>query len=318
MGRSGDFLHWRYLLKYLNSILTIVFMSICLGPLPILAGHNDFISENITEILADPAQVEEATRTLDLSKSSLYTTGCPASALFGQQYQAPTDTNWIAATSDNGAAGSILVYDNFVNTGSINRISFWGINGYYSDDRWYVCYESPMEFQIKFYTDNNGTPGALIASYTISCVGNQTGLIYRGAFELYQYFADLPEPVEIEEGWMAIQGIDGNPECWFEWMSSSDGYDASSLQWDGISLNIARTDRAFCLQHQDFICGDIDGDNAVNLYDIIYYLQYKYKGGPAPISLLTADINKDGFHSILDIIFLLNYRFKNGPTPDCP
>ncbi len=63
-----------------------------------------------------------------------------------------------------------------------------------------------MNFQIRFFADNNGLPGAEAASYNVSSVGNQTGLIYRGAFELYRYFVDLPEPVEISEGWISIQG----------------------------------------------------------------------------------------------------------------
>lgn len=308
-------------MKYAKSILIIVCIIFYLQPLAGLAGRagqNDFSFEVITDISADPDQMEEKNQTLNLSKSSSFAVGCPNHALFGQPFQVPTDTNWIASTSDNGATGSILVFDNFTNTGSINKISFWGINGYYTDDRWFVCYESPMEFQIKFFTDNNGFPGDEVASYSVSCVGNQTGLIYRGAFELYQYYADLPEPVEIETGWITIQGIDGNPECWFEWMSSADGYDDSSWQWDGISLNKASVDRSFCLQHQDFLCGDIDGDNTVSIFDIIYYIIYKYKGGPPPASMLMADINKDEVYNILDIIFLVTYLYKDGPTPACP
>ncbi|MCP4704615.1 MAG: hypothetical protein GY865_08390, partial [candidate division Zixibacteria bacterium] len=148
--------------------------------------------------------------------------------------------------------------------------------------------------------------------------GNQTGLIYRGAFELYQYYADLPVSVEMDKGWITIQGIDGNPECWFEWMSSADGYDSHSLQWDGVNLNNATIDRAFCLQHQEYLCGDIDGDNTVNLYDIIHYIYYRYKGGPPPVSMLTADVNSDGVYNILDIVVLCSYKYKNGPAPVCP
>ncbi len=305
-------------LKNIKLLLKIVCFLSCCWPLAVIADQNYFASENITGMSADSDQIEEDGQTLILSKSSSFATGCPDHALFGQQYQAPTDTNWIASTSDNNAGGSILVYDNFINSGSINKICFWGINAYYANERWYVCYESPMVFQIKFFTDNNGFPGTQVASLDVPCVGNQTGVIYRGAFELYQYFADLPEPVEISEGWIAIQGRDGNPECWFEWMSSVDGYDSSSLQWDGSNLNIARVDRAFCLQHQEFLCGDIDGDNTIGLYDVIYFIFYKYKDGPAPASMLTSDINRDNHYNVLDIVFLLNFLYKDGPTPVCP
>jgi len=301
-------------MKKLRSILIIVCIIFCLRPTTVLANQNDYTSDKITEISADPNRIGENSQTLNLS----FTTDCPDHALFGQPFQPPTDNNWMASTSDNGTAGSILVFDNFINSGSINRICFWGINGYFSDNRWYVCYESPMEFQIRFFDDNNGFPETQVASFDISCVGNQTGLIYGGAFELYQYFADLAEPVEISEGWISIQGMDGNPECWFAWMSSLDGYDSSSLQWTGSSLNIVEVDRALCLQHQEFLCGDIDGNNVIDLYDVIYFIFYKYKGGPAPASMLTTDINRDDYYNILDIVFLLSFLYKDGPTPVCP
>ncbi|MCP4703978.1 MAG: hypothetical protein GY865_05155, partial [candidate division Zixibacteria bacterium] len=199
----------------------LLLMTICvifyLYPLAVFADQNESRVEKQTEISPDPDQTENIGDILNLSKSSSFTVGCPTQSLFGQQFQAPTDTNWIASTSDNGAVGSILVFDNFVSTGSINQVCFWGINGYYTGDSWYVCYESPMAFQIRFYSDSNGGPDALVASYDVNCVGNQTGLIYRGAFELYQYYADLPVSVEMDKGWITIQGIDGNPECWFEW-----------------------------------------------------------------------------------------------------
>ena len=305
-------------MSYKNLILLITCIGISMLPVTIFADQYDSVSENISEISADPELIDNENETLNLSKSATLAAGCPAQSLFGQTFQVPTDTNWVASTSDNGAVGSILVFDNFVNSGSINKISFWGINGYYVGETWYVCYESPMEFQIRFFIDNNGVPDTEVASYNVSSIGNQTGLIYRGAFELYQYFVDLPEPVELTEGWISIQGLDGNPECWFEWMSSDDGYDGSSLQWDGSSLNLARTDRAFCLQHQEYICGDIDGDNTVSIFDVIYFIYYKYKSGPPPASMLTTDINRDGYYNILDVVDILKFLYKDGPSLVCP
>jgi hypothetical protein len=242
--------------------------------------------------------------------------GCPDYALFGQGYHPSTDSDWVASTSDAGSGGSILVYDNFLCPGAINQVCFWGINGYY-EDRWYICYESPMEFEIKFYADNNGQPGSLISSQIVECNGNQTGQIYNNAFELYEYYAHLDQPVEMDKGWISIQGRGDRPDCWFEWMSGIAGLDSSGYQWDGTSLNQISRDRAFCLQYQELICGDIDGDDVITIYDVIYFIYYKYRGGPAPVSLTMADVNRDYRLNIMDIVGLLTYLYKSGPTPVC-
>lgn len=303
----------------LKSKLKVTCFIFCMLPMAVLANQIDFSSENIKSISDDPSRLEENEQTLNLAKGSSFVEGCSGNSLFGQKYMPPFPLDWKASTSDKGAAGSILVFDNFTNTGSINRVSFWGINGYNNNERWYVCYESPMDFQITFFVDNDGMPGAEVASYDVSCVGNQTGLLYWGVFELYQYFADLPEPVELSEGWIAIQGMnDIKGPCWFEWMSSAEGYDGNSMQWDGSSLYNTGLDRAFCLEHQEFLCGDIDGDNAITFFDVIYFIYFKYKGGPPPISALMADVNHDGSNNILDAIYLLNFLYKNGASPLCP
>ncbi len=68
----------------------------------------------------------------------------------------------------------------------------------------------------------------------------------------------------------------------------------------------------------DFICGDVNDDGLVNILDIIFLIDYKFKNGPAPQELNAADVNNDGLVNILDIIYLIDYKFKSGPAPDCP
>jgi hypothetical protein len=68
----------------------------------------------------------------------------------------------------------------------------------------------------------------------------------------------------------------------------------------------------------DFICGDVNLDEIVNLLDIVYLIQYKYKEGPAPENPYAADVNNDGAVDLLDIVYLINYKYKDGPDPDCP
>ncbi len=67
----------------------------------------------------------------------------------------------------------------------------------------------------------------------------------------------------------------------------------------------------------DYICGDGDGDLLVNILDIVYLINYKYKSGPAPDPLESADVNSDILVNILDIVYLINYKYKSGPDPEC-
>ncbi len=67
-----------------------------------------------------------------------------------------------------------------------------------------------------------------------------------------------------------------------------------------------------------FLCGDTDGNKLVNILDIVYLINYKYKSGTAPDPLESADVNNDDLVNILDIVYLINYKYKDGPDPVCP
>ncbi|MCP4703165.1 MAG: hypothetical protein GY865_01025 [candidate division Zixibacteria bacterium] len=67
-----------------------------------------------------------------------------------------------------------------------------------------------------------------------------------------------------------------------------------------------------------FICGDTNNDESIDILDIVYLINYRYKSGSAPIYLNSADVNSDLEINILDIVHLINFKYKGGPTPVCP
>ncbi len=67
----------------------------------------------------------------------------------------------------------------------------------------------------------------------------------------------------------------------------------------------------------DYVCGDLDDDKLINILDIVYLINFKYKSGPAPDPLESADVNNDMLINILDIVYLINYKYKDGPEPAC-
>ncbi|MCK5125854.1 MAG: thrombospondin type 3 repeat-containing protein [candidate division Zixibacteria bacterium] len=70
----------------------------------------------------------------------------------------------------------------------------------------------------------------------------------------------------------------------------------------------------------DFICGDANGDETVNVGDAVYVINYAFKGGPAPDPIESGDANCDDQTNVGDAVYIINYAFKGGPVPcaDCP
>lgn len=64
-----------------------------------------------------------------------------------------------------------------------------------------------------------------------------------------------------------------------------------------------------------YICGDVDESQQVDVLDIIYLINYKFKDGPPPNEPASADVNLDTHVDVLDIIYLIDYKFKGGPEP---
>jgi hypothetical protein len=66
-----------------------------------------------------------------------------------------------------------------------------------------------------------------------------------------------------------------------------------------------------------WIRGDANGDGVINSADVVYLINYLFKGGPAPEPLEAGDVNCDGIINSADVVYLINYLFKGGPPPGC-
>ncbi|MCP4705637.1 MAG: hypothetical protein GY865_13640, partial [candidate division Zixibacteria bacterium] len=64
-----------------------------------------------------------------------------------------------------------------------------------------------------------------------------------------------------------------------------------------------------------FECGDATDNGVVDILDIVFLINYKYKSGPAPAIPESANINGDTEIDILDIVFLINFLYKSGAEP---
>jgi hypothetical protein len=69
--------------------------------------------------------------------------------------------------------------------------------------------------------------------------------------------------------------------------------------------------------HSIYLSGDANGDEKLSVSDVVYLINYLFKGGPKPDPIRSADANCDGKVTVSDVIYLINYLFKGGPKPDC-
>lgn len=68
-----------------------------------------------------------------------------------------------------------------------------------------------------------------------------------------------------------------------------------------------------------FLCrsGDANNSGSIDILDVIYLINYLFRGGPEPEPWIAGDSNNDGGVSLNDIVYLINYLFRGGPKPGC-
>ena len=64
-------------------------------------------------------------------------------------------------------------------------------------------------------------------------------------------------------------------------------------------------------------CGDANADGKITVSDVVYLVNYLFKGGPVPKPFESGEANCDGKVTVSDVVYLVNYLFKGGPVPIC-
>lgn len=71
------------------------------------------------------------------------------------------------------------------------------------------------------------------------------------------------------------------------------------------------------VKYSEFLRGDANNDGKVSVSDIVYLVNYLFKGGPSPAPIQRGDANCDSKVMVSDVVYLVNYLFKGGPPPVC-
>lgn len=186
--------------------------------------------------------------TFTLTIDSCFLPQCDPDSLLGQAPHS-TEDFWTAYASDSSMPENTIVYDNFDigSAASVCGVTWWGFLLENSAGDWISC-SRDVDFYLDFYQDDNGQPGTILDSLTVTPTMQNTGLTYAG-YPLYSYSATLSPCTELTGGWISIQATESatSPDCWFFWISSPVG-DALSFQWDGTDLLQNPSDVSFCLE----------------------------------------------------------------------
>jgi serine protease AprX len=64
-----------------------------------------------------------------------------------------------------------------------------------------------------------------------------------------------------------------------------------------------------------FRTGDVNRSGSVTISDVVYLINYLFKGGPPPYLYYRGDTNCDQSVTVEDVVYLVAYLFKGGPLP---
>ena len=64
-------------------------------------------------------------------------------------------------------------------------------------------------------------------------------------------------------------------------------------------------------------CGDANADGSLTVSDVVYLVNYLFKGGPVAKPYEAGEANCDGKVTVSDVVYLVNYLFKGGAVPIC-
>jgi len=76
-----------------------------------------------------------------------------------------------------------------------------------------------------------------------------------------------------------------------------------------------RYNMPFYMSVRLYMPGDADGNGVINSADLVYLINYLFKGGPAPKPPQAGDVNCDEIINSADVVYLIDYLFKGGPPP---
>jgi hypothetical protein len=140
--------------------------------------------------------------------------------IFSQTYYTP-DESWNFVTSSVGL-GYLVQEDFWDLSDAIGDVEWYGLSLIWNSG-WTAGDPTGTTFNIIFYEDNGGVPGAQVASFSVEPTVVDTGLLYGGVYPMWYWTVVLDSSVDLTTGWMAIQSDVSPNNCNFLWAAGPEG-----------------------------------------------------------------------------------------------
>ena len=176
--------------------------------------------------------------------------------------------------------------------------------------------------------DPHPEPDSLLGHYTAYRVKNPKG--FRKPVQLQDQFDQVPELIDSLVPAYFLAPAQKNNEPRYEpdthyvayeifpkrvtpqTRTTLDQFGPHSMQIRQSELLLLPTNK---VSVKYFKAGDANGDGSLSVSDVVYLINYLFKGGPPADPIEAGDANCDGLVTIADVIYLVNYLFKGGPPP---
>ncbi|MGB2768120.1 MAG: SBBP repeat-containing protein [Candidatus Zixiibacteriota bacterium] len=73
--------------------------------------------------------------------------------------------------------------------------------------------------------------------------------------------------------------------------------------------------RYFMVTGTPHSAGDFNKDGSVNVGDVVFFVSYLFRSGPAPDPSHQGDVNCDALVDVADAVYLIDYLFRGGESP---
>jgi hypothetical protein len=92
-------------------------------------------------------------------------------------------------------------------------------------------------------------------------------------------------------------------------------HDIDTMLSGSYSTSMSRGELVILAALSNYLCGDANGDESINVSDAVSIINYVFVGGNPPDPIESGDCNCDGAVNVSDAVWIINYVFVGGKSP---